>query len=77
MAKGRLPMKILFLLVKLFYKKEGIYMMIKLFATDLYYEKMTWTQFLAKDFSEYINNKTKEQLALMCDEEHLNKILAS
>ncbi|EGJ28199.1 hypothetical protein Javan425_0007 [Streptococcus phage Javan425] len=51
-------------------------MMIKLFATDLYYDNMSWSQFLKKEFSEYINNKVKAQLALMCDEEHLEMILA-
>lgn len=69
-------MKILWYLVKFFYGKEGIDMMIKLFATDLYYENMSWSQFLKKEFSEYINNKVKAQLALMCDAEHLEMILA-
>ncbi len=32
---------------------------------------------LKRDLSEFINNKTKEQLAIMCDEELLAEILAS
>lgn len=51
--------------------------MIKLYAINLYYEKITWTEYLAFGFSELINNKVKEQLALMCDEEALDAILAS
>ncbi len=50
---------------------EVIYMIIKLFATEVYYGNTTWSQFLKKEFSEYINNKVKAQLAIMCDEEHL------
>ena len=52
-------------------------MMIKLFAIDLYYGRMAWSSFVKKGFSEFINNKTKEQLAIMCDEELLAEILAS
>lgn len=69
-------MKILWHLFSIFYGEEGIYMMIKLFATDLYYGNMTWSQFVKKEFSEYINNRVKAQLAIMCDEEHLEMILA-
>ncbi|RLU43581.1 hypothetical protein DIY18_07735 [Streptococcus iniae] len=68
-------MKILLHLIKLIYKKEGIDMMIKLFAINLFYEKTTWTQFLKHKFSELINTKVKEELALMCDEETLKRIL--
>ncbi|RLV19004.1 hypothetical protein DIX77_04330 [Streptococcus iniae] len=68
-------MKILWHLIKLIYKKEGIDMMIKLFAINLFYEKTTWTQFLKHNFSELINTKVKEELALMCDEETLKHIL--
>ncbi|AGM98698.1 hypothetical protein Javan271_0055 [Streptococcus phage Javan271] len=50
-------------------------MMIKLFAINLFYEKTTWTQFLKHKFSELINTKVKEELALMCDEETLKRIL--
>lgn len=70
-------MMILWHLIKFFIKKEGIDMMIKLYAINLYYGKITWTEYLEFDFSELINNKVKEQLALMCDEETLNAILAS
>lgn len=70
-------MKIFWHLIKFFYKKEGIDMMIKLYAINLYYGKITWTQYLEYKFSDLINNKVKEQLALMCDEETLNAILAS
>lgn len=51
--------------------------MIKLYAINLYYGKITWTEYLEFDFSELINTKVKEQLALMCDEETLDAILAS
>lgn len=70
-------MMILWHLIKLFLKKEGIDMMIKLYAINLYYGKITWTEYLEFNFSELINTKVKEQLALMCDEETLDAILAS
>ncbi len=70
-------MMILWHLIKIFLKKEGIDMMIKLYAINLYYGKITWTEYLAFGFSELINNKVNEQLALMCDEEALDAILAS
>lgn len=70
-------MMILWNLIKIFLKKEGIDMMIKLYAINLYYGKITWTEYLEFDFSELINTKVKEQLALMCDEETLDAILAS
>lgn len=70
-------MMILWHLIKIFLKKEGIDMMIKLYAINLYYGKITWTEYLEFDFSELINTKVKEQLALMCDEETLDAILAS
>ncbi|HGD5514705.1 TPA: hypothetical protein ACIZSV_000610 [Streptococcus agalactiae] len=70
-------MKILLLLVRIFLQEEGIDMMIKLFAIDLYYGRMAWSSFVKKGFSEFINNKTKEQLAIMCDEELLAEILTS
>lgn len=70
-------MKILWHLIKFFYKKEGIDMMIKLYAINLFYEKITWTQYLGYKFSELINKKVKEELALMCDSETLEHILAS
>ncbi|MBY5050022.1 CD1375 family protein [Streptococcus agalactiae] len=70
-------MKILLLLVRIFLQEEGIDMMIKLFAINLFNENLTWKEYVACGFSDLINTKVKEQLTLMCDKETLDRILAS